>query len=143
MLGKASLRQGKLSKEVQFGVLEMGGRFVFVVISGCLTSFQAECYLHRKICLTMLGFVQSLMKMVIAGMKNVCLPNSLPMKLKPFWGFPSVYTKSLTHLFRQVLNPGSIRQRVHINCSLELRLLDHQTFQFTVVPGIKFGNWKF
>ena len=91
----------------------------------------------------MLGYVHSLMKMVTVGMMNVCLPNSYPMKLKPFWGFPSVNAKSLTHLFGQVLNTGGIRQRVHINCSLDPRPLVHQIPQLTVVPGIKFGNWKF
>ena len=82
----------------------------------------------------------SLMKMVIAGMKVACLPNSFPMKLKSFWEFPSVLAKSLTHLFGQVPNPGGIRQRVHINYSLVPRQLVHRIPQLSANPGIKFGN---
>ena len=94
--GKVSLRRGKLLKRVQFGVLEMGGRFAFVVISGYLTSFQAKLYLHRKICPTMLWSVHSLMKTVLTRMKNECEQNFCPMRPKPSLGFLSAHGKPLT-----------------------------------------------
>lgn len=121
----------------------MEGRLVSVVISGCLISFQAESYLHRKICPTMLWSLQALMKITLAGMKDECYPNSSPMRPEPFLGFLSSHVRSLTNSSGQVQNLASIRQRVLINCSLELLLLDHQTHQLRAASGSKFGSWKF
>ena len=128
---------------VQFGVLAMGGRFVFVVTSGYLTSVHVECYHPRKTCPSMLGSVQSLTKIAVARMKIVYVPNSPHKKLKPFWGFPSALAKSMTPSFGRIIHRGNTRQRVHINFSLGLRPLDLQTPQLTVVPGTTFGIWKF
>lgn len=85
----------------------------------------------------------SIDEITLAGMKDECYPNSFPMRPEPFLGFLSAHVRSLTNSSGQVQNLASIRQRVLINCSLELLLLDHQTHQLTAASGSKFGSWKF